>query len=86
MQEEIKDIRTVKITSKGQISIPSAVRARAGFEEGAKVNIITYEDRVELRPMKKGKISEAMIGYIMSQDALAKNWNTREEDEAWKDL
>ena len=34
MQEEIKDIRTVKITSKGQISIHSAVRTMAGFEEG----------------------------------------------------
>ena len=40
MQEEIREIRTVKITRKGQVSIPSAVRARAGFEEGAKVNVI----------------------------------------------
>lgn len=86
MQEEIKEIRTVRITSKGQISIPSAVRARAGFEEGAKVNVIAYGDRVELRPMKKEKISEAMMGYIMSEEALAKNWDTPEEDEAWKDL
>ncbi|OHD20584.1 MAG: AbrB family transcriptional regulator, partial [Spirochaetes bacterium GWC1_27_15] len=66
MQEEIKDIRTVKITSKGQISIPSAVRARAGFEEGAKVNVISYDDRVELRPMKKEKISEAMMAMLAS--------------------
>jgi AbrB family looped-hinge helix DNA binding protein len=86
MQEEIKDIRTVKITSKGQISIPSAVRARAGFEEGAKVNVIAYDDRVELRPMKKEKLSEAMMCYIMSEEALAINWDTPEEDEAWKDL
>ena len=86
MQEEIKDIRTVKITSKGQISIPSAVRARAGFEEGAKVNVISYDDRVELRPMKKDKISDAMLCALMSEEVLAKNWDTPEEDEAWKDL
>ena len=86
MQEEIKDIRTVKITRKGQISIPSAVRTMAGFEEGAKVNVISYGDRVELRPMKKEKISEAMMCYIMSEEALSKNWDTPEEDEAWKDL
>ncbi len=86
MQEEIREIRTVKITRKGQVSIPSAVRARAGFEEGAKVNVIAYDDRVELRPMKKEKISEAMMCYIMSEEALAKNWDTPEEDEAWKDL
>ena len=45
MQEEIKDIRTVKITSKGQISIPSTIRARTGFEEGAKVNVICRQYR-----------------------------------------
>ncbi len=86
MQEEIREIRTVKITRKGQVSIPSAVRAKAGFEEGAKVNVIVYDDRVELRPMKKGKLSEATMCYIMSEEALARNWDTPEEDEAWKDL
>ena len=86
MQEEIKDIRTVKITRKGQISIPSTIRARAGFEEGSKVNVISYDDRVELRPMKKEKMSEDMLCAIMSEEALAKNWDTPEEDEAWKDL
>ncbi len=86
MQEEIREIRTVKITQKGQISIPSAVRARAGFKEGAKVNVIAYDDRVELRPMEKEKLSEAMMCYIMSEEALAKNWDTPEENEAWKDL
>lgn len=86
MQEEIKDIRTVRITSKGQISIPSIVRARSGFKEGERINIVSYDDRIELRPMKKEKLSDAMIGYIMSEEALAQNWDTPEEDEAWKDL
>lgn len=86
MQEEIKEIRTVKITRKGQISIPLAVRTRAGFKEGTKVSVVAYDDRVELRPMKKERISDAMIGAIMSEEALAKNWDTPEEDEAWKDL
>ncbi len=86
MQEEIKDIRTVRITSKGQISIPSIARARSGFKEGERINIVSYDDRIELRPMKKEKLSDAMIGYIMSEEALAQNWDTPEEDEAWKDL
>tara|TARA_Y100000310_G_C20398849_1_gene676425 strand:- start:400 stop:660 length:261 start_codon:yes stop_codon:yes gene_type:complete len=86
MQEEIKEIKTVKITNKGQISIPSRVRARAGFEEGDQINVIAYDDRVELRPMKKGKISESMIAAIMSEKVLAKNWLSKEDEEAWKDL
>ena len=86
MQEEIREIRTVKITRKGQVSIPSAVRARAGFEEGAKVNVIAYDDRVELRPMKKEKLSEAMMAMLVSEKAFAKNWLSKEDEEAWKDL
>lgn len=86
MQEEIKEIRTVKITRKGQISIPSSVRMKAGFKEGTKVSVVAYDDRVELRPMKKERISDAMIGAIISEEALSKNWDTPEEDEAWKDL
>ena len=86
MQEEIREIRTVKITRKGQVSIPSAVRARAGFEEGAKINIVAYDDRVELRPMKKEKLSDAMLAMLASEKAFAKNWLSKEDEEAWKDL
>lgn len=86
MKEEIREIRTVKITRKGQICIPSAVRARAGFEEGAKVNVIAYDDRVELRPMKKEKLSDAMIAMLASEKTFAKNWLSKEDEEAWKDL
>ncbi len=89
MQEEIKEIRTVRITRKGQISIPLAVRARAGFEEGAKISVVVYNDRVELRPMKKEKLSDAMmamLAMLASEEVLAEAWNTPEEDEAWKDL
>lgn len=86
MQEEIKEIRTVRITSKGQISIPSAIRARAGFKEGEKINVVAYNDRVELRPMKKEKMSDAMFAMLASEEVLAEAWNTPEEDEAWKDL
>jgi AbrB family looped-hinge helix DNA binding protein len=86
MQEEIREIRTVKITRKGQVSIPSAMRARAGFEEGAKVNVIAYNDRVELRPMKKEKLSDAMMAMLASEKAFAKNWLSKKDEEAWKDL
>ncbi len=84
MQEEIKEIRTATITSKGQISIPLAVRTKAGFKEGTKISIVVYKDRVELRPMKK--MSDALFSMLASEEVLAEAWNTPEEDEAWKDL
>ncbi len=86
MKSSIKDIRTIKITEKGQICIPKETRDLAGFEEGSKINIIVYPDRVELRPMKKKKMSEALMCMLASQEALAKNWLSKEDEEAWKDL
>lgn len=83
MQEEIKEIKTVKITEKGQICIPNVARLN-GFKEGSKINIIVFNDRVELRPLKN--ISDAMFAMLASEEVLAKQWNNKEEDEAWKDL
>jgi len=85
MEQEIKEIRTIKITEKGQICIPREARDMAGFEEGSKINLIVYSDKVELRPMKKG-MSDAMMAMLASENALAKNWLSKEDEEAWKDL
>lgn len=86
MQEEIQDIRTVTITSKGQICIPNVARNLVGFKEGTKINIIVYGDRVELKPMKKENIDDTLFCMLASEEVLAEAWNTPEEDEAWKDL
>ena len=86
MDEEIKDIRTATITGKGQICIPSSARNLAGFKEGTKISVVVYNDRVELRPLKKEKMSGIMLAMLASEEVLAEVWNTPEEDEAWKDL
>ncbi|GBE19488.1 MAG TPA: AbrB/MazE/SpoVT family DNA-binding domain-containing protein [Candidatus Pacearchaeota archaeon] len=84
MQEEIKDIRIVKITEKGQICIPNIARNLAGFDKGTKISIIVYADRVELKPLKK--INEEILPTLISEEVLAEAWDTPEEDEIWKDL
>ena len=84
MQEEIKEIKTVTITQKGQICIPSTARNLDGFKEGTKISIIVYPDRIELRSLKKK--NEALLCMLASENVLSKDWNTKEEDEAWKNL
>lgn len=86
MNEEIKDLRTATITQKGQICIPNLARNLAGFKEGTKISIAVYADRVELRPLKSKKMTNAMLSMLASEKVLAEAWNTPEEDEAWKDL
>ena len=86
MEEEIKDIRTATITEKGQICIPNIARTLAGFKEGTKISVVVYTDRVELRPLKQEKMSEALLCMLASEEVLAKNWMSKEDEEAWKDL
>lgn len=86
MQEEIKDIRTATITRKGQISIPSIARKLAGFKEGTKISVVVYANRVELRPFQKEKLNDTLMCMLASEEALAKNWMSKEDEEAWKDL
>lgn len=81
-KNKLKDIKTATITSKGQICIPSDARSE-GFKEGSKISIIVYSNRIELRPMEQ--LNEELSALI-SEDVLAKEWNTKEEDEAWQDL
>jgi len=81
---EIKEIRTVTITEKGQIVIPKIIRMLEGFKEGSKISIIVYQDKIELKPMKK--MIEEMFPALISEEVLAETWNTLEEDEAWKNL
>ena len=78
------EVKTATITEKGQIAIPKNIRNRKGFKEGSKVAILAFEDRIEVRPMKQ--ISDSMLTALASEKVLAKDWNTEEEDEAWKDL
>ena len=78
------EIKSTTITEKGQIAIPKDIRKTKGFKTGSKVAILSFEDHIELRPMKQ--ISEGMATMIASEKSLAKDWNSKEDEEAWKNL
>ncbi len=76
----ITDIRTATITSKGQIVIPSSMR-KGDFDVGQRVAVIAKNRHIEIRPLDD--IEKRMATAIASEKALAKLWDTPEEDEAW---
>ena len=81
---DLIEMKTAKITEKGQIAIPKDIRKLEGFKQGSKVAILAYKNKIEIRPLKK--ISESMFTMLASEKVLARDWLTEEEDEAWKDL
>ncbi len=81
---ELLEIKTATITDKGQIAIPRDVREIEGFSEGMKIVILAFPDHIELRTMKQ--LNEKMSCAMASEKSLSKDWNSKEEDEAWKNL
>ena len=78
------EVKTAKITEKGQIAIPKDIRDMEGFKKGSKVAILAFEDRIELRPMEQ--LKEKLFTALASEKTLAKDWNSKEDEEAWKNL
>ncbi len=78
------EIKSATITAKGQISIPKEIRTVEGFKVGSKIAILAYQDHVELRPM--GQINKRIDTAFASQKVLAKDWDSKEDEEAWKNL
>ncbi len=80
----ILEMKTVKITERGQIAIPKNIRKIEGFKIGSKIAIVTFDDHLEIRPMNQ--ISEKMFTALASEKILAKDWLSKEDEKAWKNL
>ena len=64
----------VTVSPKYQVVIPKAVRARTGITPGEKLQVLSYDDRIELvrsQPMRK------MRGFLRGMDATF----ARDEDD-----
>ena len=79
----VLEMRTVTITEKGQIAIPRDIRKLSGFKMGEKLAVLAFRDRIELRPLRQ---VDSILTYIASEKVLAKDWKSKEDEEAWKDL
>ncbi len=78
------EIRSATITDKGQIAIPGRIHKTEGFKKGSIIVILAFDDHIELRPMKQ--ISQRLATAVASEKSLAKDWDSKEEQKAWKNL
>ena len=80
----VLEIKTVTITEKGQIAIPKGIRKKEGFKVGTKIALIAFEDHVEIRSLSS--FNEKMFPALATEKVLARDWNSPEEDTAWRNL
>lgn len=68
-------METVTVSPKFQVVIPRAIREPLGIRPGQKVQVIRYDDRIELIPLKSAR---AMRGFLQGIDTTLE----REPDRA----
>jgi antitoxin PrlF len=73
-----------KLTAKYQTTIPAEVRTALGLRAGDKVAFDITEDGVILRA-GKDRLSDDQLEAI-AQTHLMRDWNTPEDDAAFKNL
>jgi AbrB family looped-hinge helix DNA binding protein len=78
-------IKTLRVSDKGQIAIPNSVRQKLGIERGD--NLILFEIEGKILLEKQEKVSEKMKDEFkdvlhFSEQSLEKVWDNP-EDEIW---
>lgn len=87
-------IRTISVSSKGQIVIPEEVRKELKIQEGSRLimvetgnKIILEKEKDFLASMKSGMSEEEKerLGWmILAEQSLAKIWDNPKDEEVWK--
>ncbi len=70
-----------KISAKGQTTIPKAIREAANLKTG---DLITFE--IEGDHLLVRRISDGPEEYLRAVQSTMSEWNSAEDEEAWRDL
>ncbi len=69
------------VTSKGQVTIPNALRKAAGLKTGDKLIFRLEGDHIIVT-----KLNNAKDSYLNSVSLNLEEWLSDEDEEAWRDL
>jgi len=72
------------VDRRGRLTIPGSIRKKIGVKEG--YLFLIREEEGERLVCEKISISSSFQMMHASERVLSRDWDTPEEDEAWKDL
>lgn len=76
-------IKTIKVSEKGQIAIPKEMRDNMGIKEGEELLLFQKEDQILIQKAKKvSKLMEDSFSDILvfNQNSLKEVWGNKEDD------
>lgn len=74
-------MKLAKVTSKGQTTIPKAIRAQCGIQEGDVLAVTVDGNRIVMT-----KVASPEQTYLQSLDATLGEWSSVADEEAYGDL
>ena len=78
-------VEIITVSKKGQVVLPKKVREKMGVSQGSKLLLIEKEGRATLSKLDT-LLKDKSFTLLASEKSLAKDWLSKEEEEAWKDL
>lgn len=73
-----------KLTTKYQTTIPAEIRRTLGIEAGDRVEFQIHDQKVTISKAKLGLTDDLAFG--LTQATSMRDWDTPEDDEAFRDL
>lgn len=77
------ETKIVKVTDKGQISIPINIRNSVGISVGDELFVIKNGKTILIKKVKESDFRDLLK---CSEKVLTNDWDSKEDEEAWKDL
>lgn len=79
------DIKTVKVSEKGQIAIPAEIRARVGIKKGDTLVLIQEKKRILLQKAEKigQEVKDEFMHLTKHSEEVAKEFWSSEADDVW---
>ena len=79
------DLKTIKLSEKGQISIPKEIRKEMNLKKGDKLVMIAKDEKLILQKadklLKNLNIEEESVhNMLASQETLKKDWDNKYDD------
>ena len=77
-------IKTIKVTAKGQISLPVDIRKEVGIREGDELMLVQKEDYIILE--KIDKAAAKFKDLLKHSEKVAEKLWRNKKDEIWNDV
>ena len=83
-------VEIITVSKKGQVVLPKEVREELSIVSGSKLFLVQRKGEVTLKKVEsligKEKDEDKLFTVLASEKSLAKDWLSKEEDDAWEGL